>query len=94
MDFSKIRNLVKSLVNDNTSTEEAEKIGKISGEIDNLEHEETELVTKHEELRVKYIEAIKNSSFTGEPKEDKTDDQPKPKSFEDCVNDVIANRKD
>lgn len=93
MDFSKIKDLLKGLINDKTSTEEAEKIGKISGEIDTLENEQKDFVAKHEELRNKYIEAVKNSSFKGNPTDEK-EEETKPKSFEDCVNDVIKNRKE
>lgn len=93
MDFSKIKELAKGLINDKTSTEEAEKIGKLTGEIEKLENEDKDFITKHEELRNKYIEAIKNSSFKGNPTDEK-EEPAKPKSFEDCVNDVIANRKE
>lgn len=91
MDFNKIRELVKGLITDSTPTEEVEKIGKISGEIDNLEKEEKDLITAHEDLRKKYIDVIKDTSFKGAPKEE---DNPQPKSLEECFQEQIAKRKE
>ena len=70
------------------STEDIERVGAISQEVDNAEKEYTELITSQEDLRKKYINAIKDTSFTEKPK----DDDPKPMSFEECVNAQIAKR--
>jgi len=91
MDFTKIRELLKNLITDSTPTEEVEAIGKISGEVDNLESQEKELIQSHEDLRKKYIEVIKNTSFKGAPQEE-TD--PQPKSLEECFQEQIAKRKE
>ena len=91
MDFSKIKELLKGLITDSTPTEEVEALGRISGELDNLEKEEQDLVQKHEELRKKYIEALKDSSFKGAPKED---DTPKPMTLEECFQAEIDKRKE
>lgn len=88
MDFAKIRELIKGLVNDSLPTEEVEKIGAIVQEVDNAEKEFNEFVEGHEGLRKKYIEAVKNSTFKEAPKEDN-----QPKSLEDSIQEVIANRK-
>lgn len=90
MDFEKLKDLIKGLVNDSTSTEEIEKIGGITQEIDNAKKEYDTLITKHEELRQKYVKAITDTSFGGQPKED----NPQPKSLEDCMQEIIDNRKD
>lgn len=90
MDFNKIKELIKGLVCDSTSTEEAEKIGQITQEIDNAEKEYDGLIKKHEELRGKYVKAITDTSFNDKPKED----NPQPKSLEECMQEVIDNRKD
>ena len=90
MDFLKVKQLLQELITDSTSTEEAEKIGAISQEIDNQEKEYTDFVEKHDELRKKYISAIKDSSFKEAPK----DENPQPKSLEDCIQAQIDNRKD
>ena len=90
MDFTQVRELLKGLITDSTSTEDVEKIGKISGEIDNLEKADKEFLQSHEELRKKYIEVIKDTSFAGTPKED----DPKPKTLEECMQEQIAKRKD
>ena len=81
---------MKGLVNDSTSTEEIEKIGGITQEIDNAKKEYDTLITKHEELRQKYVKAITDTSFRGQP----TEDNPQPKSLEDCMQEIIDNRKD
>ena len=90
MDFTQVRTLLKALITDSTSTEEVEAIGKISGEIDNLEKQDKEFIQSHENLRKKYIEVIKDTSFTGKPKED----DPKPKTLEECMQEQIEKRKD
>ena len=90
MDFTKIRELLKGLVNDSLPTEEVEKIGAVVQELDNAENEFNEFVVKHDDLRKKYIEAVKNSTFKDAPKE--TNETPK--TLEDSIQEVIANRKD
>lgn len=91
MAFNKVREMLKGLITDSTPTEEVEKIGKISGEIDNLEKEEQDFLKSHEELRKKYIEVIKDTSFKGAPKEE---DNPQPKTLEECFQEQIEKRKD
>ena len=90
MDFNKVRELLKGLIDDSTSTEKVEAIGKISGEIDNLEKEDKDFLQKHEELRKKYIDVIKDTSFKGTPKEE---GNPEPKSLEECFQEQIDKRK-
>ena len=91
MDFNQVRELLKGLITDSTSTEDVEKIGKISGAIDELEKEELILINSHEDLRKKYIAVIKDTSFQGQPKQE---ENPQPKSLEECMQEVIAKRKD
>ena len=91
MDYSKIRELLKGLIDDSASTELAEKVGKISGEIDNLEQEDKSFVSAYEDLLKKYIQAIKDTSFKEAPKEEST---PQAKSLEECFQEVLDNRKD
>ena len=90
MDFNQVRELLKGLITDSSSTEDVEKIGKISGAIDELEKEELTLINSHEDLRKKYIEVIKDTSFQGKPK---GEENPQPKSLEECMQEVIAKRK-
>ena len=90
MDFTKIRELLKGLVNDSLPTEEVEKIGAVVQEIDNAENEFNEFVVKHDDLRKKYIEAVKTSAFQEKPQEE----QEQPKTLEECLNAEIAKRKD
>lgn len=91
MDYSQVRELLKGLIKDSTPTEEVEAIGKISGAIDELEKDNNSLIQSQEELRKKYIEAIKQTAFKGAPQED---NDPKPKTLEECFQEEIAKRKD
>ena len=91
MDFNQVRELLKGLITDSTPTEDVEKIGKISGAIDELEKEELTLINSHEDLRKKYIDVIKDTSFKGQPKQE---ENPQPKSLEECMQEVISQRKD
>lgn len=88
MDFIKIKELLKGLITESTSTEEAEKVGAITQEVDNAEKEYAGFVEKHEELRKKYIDVIKDTSFKEKPKEE----NPDPKSLENCIQEQIAKR--
>ena len=91
MDYAKIIESLKGLITENTSTEDAEKIGQVAKEIEEakIEHEDT--LIKHEELRQKYIKAIQNSAFKDDPKDNPQPE--KPATFEECVEQVIAERK-
>ena len=90
MDFNQVRELLKGLITDSTSTETVEQIGKINAGIDELEKEELALINSHEDLRKKYIDVIKDTSFKGQPKQD---ENPQPKSLDECMQEVIAKRK-
>lgn len=90
MDFNKVRELLKGLITDSTPTEEVEAITKVSVAVDELEKQEQDLIKSHEDLRKKYIEVIKDTSFKGAPKED----NPEPKTLEECFQEQIAKRKD
>ena len=87
---NKLKDLVKGLINDSTTTEQVEQIGGIVQEIDNMEKEYTDLLNKHEELRKKYIAAVKDSTFKEKPK----DEEQKPLSLEECISEEIEKRKD
>ena len=91
MDFNKVRELLKGLITDSTPTEEVEAIGKISGAVDELEKQEQELIQSHENLRKKYIEVIKDVAFKDAPKEE---DNPQPKTLEECFQEQIEKRKE
>ena len=91
MDFTKVRELLKGLITDSTPTEEVEAITKVSVAVDELEKQEQELIQSHEDLRKKYIEVIKNTSFKGTLNEEET---PQPKSLEECFQEQIDKRKE
>ena len=88
MDLSKIKEMLKELINDSTTTEQVEQIGAINQELDNAEQEYTDLIAKQEDLRKKYIEVVKDTSFTQKPK----DEPEQPKSLEDCIQAEIEKR--
>lgn len=90
MDLSKVKELIKGLITDSTSTEDLEKIGAINQELNNAEEEINGVLTSFEDLRRKYIEVVKDTSFNEKPKE--ADD--KPKTLEECIEEEIAKRKD
>lgn len=88
MDLSKIKEMLKGLINDSTTTEQVEQIGAINQELDNADKEYTDLIAKQEDLRKKYIEVVKDTSFTQKPK----DEPEQPKSLEDCIQAEIEKR--
>ena len=90
MDWNKIKEGLKALITDSTSTEDVEKVTRVVKDIEQAETESNDMLQKHEELRKKYIEAVKNSTFTEKPKED----NPQPKTLEECIQEQLANRKD
>lgn len=90
MTYKELKEALKGLITDSTSEADIEKIGNIANEVDKLEKENTDLIEKHEQLRGKYINAVRNSAFSGENKDQANDT---PKTFEECVNEVIENRK-
>ena len=90
MDYNQIKELLKGLITDSTPTEDVEKISKISLAIEEKEKDEQTLINSNEDLRKKYIAVIKDASFKGEQK----DDTPQPKSLEECMQEVLAKRKD
>ena len=90
MDWNKLKESLKGLITDSTSTEDVEKITGIVKDVEGAETESNDLLQKHEELRVKYIEAVKNTTFPSKPKEEK----PRPKSLEECIQETVAKRKD
>lgn len=93
MDYAKMKEILGSLLTEKTSSEDAEKIGSISNMLETAEKEHNELLTKSEDLRKKYIEAVKQSTFAKAPDKDIETSGKTNKSFEDCVNEVVAQRK-
>lgn len=87
MDLNKVRDLIKSLITDSATDEQLQTFGQITGELENLEKEQANLVEKHEELRKKYIDVIKDVSFNEKPKDDN-----KPMSLEEAIQEQIDKR--
>ena len=83
MDLTKIETMLKGLITDKTSPEDAEKIAEINAELGKVKTEMTDFVTKHEELRQKYVNAVMNSTFKEAPEE--TKEEPKFKSLDEIA---------
>ena len=86
LDFKTLRESIKSMFGDDKLTpEQAETLGKVSGQIDNMEKEVKIFEGKHEELRTKYVELVKNTTFD-RPNEVAGSDEPKKqKSLQDFL---------
>ena len=92
MSFTKAKELLKSLITENTTPEDAEKFSNITKEIEEEETNQVTFAEKYEDLRGKYVKAVMNSTFKDDgnhPGED-----PKPKSLDECIKEVIDARKD
>ena len=89
MNLKETQKKILNLINENSSPEDAEKIRDISKELDQAIQTETELATKHEELRMKYVELVKNGGF-GEDKEPEVEKTPK--TFEEIAKEIINKR--
>ena len=89
MDYNALRELLKGLITENSTDEQVETIANIKEEINKAEKESNDLLAKNEALREKYINAVRNSAFGEKPKEAEAT----PKTFEECVEEVINNRK-
>ena len=92
MSFTKAKELLKSLITENTTPEDAEKLSNITKEIEEEETNQVSFAEKYEDLRGKYVKAVMNSTFKDDgshPGED-----PKPKSLDECIKEVLDARKD
>lgn len=92
MSYAKILESLKGLITENTSPEQAAQIATIVKDVEAAQKESDDLLIKHEELRQKYITALKQTAFNDEPKPNPDDD--KPKSLEKCIEEVIEKRND
>lgn len=92
MDYAKLMESLKGLISEKTDPEDAEKISGIVKEVEEAKKEHDDMLIKHEELRQKYITALKNSAFNDTPKDDPQEQ--KPMTLEECIEKVIAERKD
>lgn len=85
--FKKLKESLKGLINEKTSADDAEKIALVVKDVEKAESESIGLAVKYDEMRNKYVEAVKNSTFgkTGEEAE-----KVKPVALEDCLKKVLA----
>lgn len=95
MDYKTLKEAVKSLLNDYSMPEDAEKIGRIAGMIDEAEKDYMDLADSKNELRKKYVEAVRNNSFPTEKPEDEIEKSTEvvQKSFEECLDDATSSEQ-
>ena len=91
MDYAKIIESMKGLITENTSVEQASAISEVVKELEGAKKEHEDTLIKHEELRQKYIKALQNSAFNDPNAANSQNDTPK--TLEECIQDVIAKRK-
>ena len=83
MDFKELRESIKNAFSSSDLTpEQAESLGKINANVDQLEAENDKMIKGYDELRVKYINLVKDTSFKEEPT--KHEDS-KPKTMMECL---------
>ena len=92
MSFTKAKELLKSLITENTTPEDAEKFANIAKEIEEEETNQTKFAEKYEDLRGKYVKAVMNSTFKDDGNH--PGEEPKPKSLDECIKEVLDARKD
>lgn len=92
MTFEELKAQLKGLIDETSSVELVEKVAKISTLLEEKEKDEKNLIQSKEELRTKYVEAVKQNSFRVE--EDKsTHEEENPKSLEDCFKEALNSKK-
>ena len=78
MDFKELRESIKNAFSSSDLTpEQAESLGKINAKVDQLEDENNKMIKGYDELRVKYINLVKDTSFKEEPTKQNEDSEPK-----------------
>lgn len=86
LDFKNLRESIRSLFGDEKLTpEQAETLGKVSGQIDQMEKEVKTFQDNHEELRTKYVELVKNTTFDKPSVSDDNNDKPTEKTLMDFL---------
>ena len=91
MDFKNIKKILSDLITDNTSPEDAEKICGAIKEVEKTEEEMVAFAEKHEALRQKYVNSIKNSTFEEAPEE--ANPEPKFKSLDEIADEFAKNQQ-
>jgi len=92
MNFTELRESLKSLITESTPIETAEKIGSAITQVEELEKDFQSLAQSKEDLRIKYVNAIKNNSFAEKPKEKEIEIVSQAKTLEDCINEAITQK--
>ena len=91
MDYKGLIDGLKGLINDKTAPEEAEKIGTLISGAEQLEGDHAKTTKAYENMRIKYIDSIKNGSVSTE-EDNPIGKETKPKTLEECVEEQINKR--
>ena len=86
--FTEIKEGIKSLITDKTSAEDAEKLGKLAGKIDEVEKENKTLFESKEALRLKYVDLVTTASFGTTPNPEIESTTKKAVTLEGCIAEV------
>ena len=89
---NKVINGLKGLMNENSTPEFVEQVGNIIKEAEKQQEQLVNLAKTNEDIRNKYIDSIVHGG-TPSPEVNVQPKEQSPKTFEDCVNDVIKARK-
>ena len=91
MDYKGLIDGLKGLINDKTAPEDAEKIGSLISGAEQLQSDHAKTTEAYENMRIKYIDSIKKGGVSTD-EDNPIGNEPKPKSFEDCVQEQIDKR--
>lgn len=84
MTFKELKEGLSGLLDEKSSVELTEKVGKLTAKLEEQEKEVNSLIESNNELRKKYVEAVKNSSFKVEENKP-TEKEDEPKTLEECL---------
>ena len=77
MDFKELKEGLKKAFGSDLTPTQAETLGNLNAKVEALEREHEKEEKSHEELRIKYINLVKDTSFKEEPTKQNEDSEPK-----------------
>ena len=84
--YNEITESFKDLLKQNLTAENSEVITQLSTKLDELKQEHEKLEEENSQLKDKYVEYIKTTTFPEAPKNDVLDE---PKSLDDAITDSV-----
>ena len=89
--LEELRQSIEDMAKGITDTEQIGKVAVVKSHIDKLKAENDDLIKKLDDTKKLYRDAVINSAFPGEPKDDIIK---KPQSFEDILKSTLSARKE